>query len=251
MWSPLEQFEIVVLKSFSFFGVLDLSVTNSTIFLFFISFGILFFGVMSFGTSRLIPSNYQLIFEQFYQFIFNMLIQQTGKQGAAHFPIFFLTFFFILYSNFLGLFPFGFTVTGHLVITFALAFSFNLSFFFLGFIEHGLSFLKLFKPSGAPKFLLPLIVVIEVLSYSLRSLSLSIRLFANMMAGHTLMFILSSFVIGFIKNVSGLFSLFPVFFSIVVLLAVVFLEVGIAFLQAYVFVILLCIYLNDALHPGH
>jgi len=231
--------------------LVDISLTNATIFLFFVFFGICFFGFLVFLSSRVVPGNYQFLFEQFYQFIYGMLFQQTGRLGLVHFPIFFFTFFFILFSNFLGLFPFGFTVTGHLVITFALAFSFNLSFFFLGFIENGLAFLNLFKPSGAPKFLLPLIIVIEVISYSLRSFSLSIRLFANMMAGHTLMFILSSFVIGFLKNLSGLLTSLPVLFSFIVLLAVIFLEVGIAFLQAYVFVILLCIYLNDALHPGH
>jgi ATP synthase subunit 6 len=151
-----------------------------------------------------------------------------------------------LFSNIIGLFPFSFTVTSQLAITFALSLSFNLGFFVLGFYIHGIKFLKLFVPSGAPAVLLPLIVVIEIVSYSIRTFSLSIRLFANMMAGHTLLHILSSFSLQLIK-----YSFFFALVTFTLIMAVYLLEFGIAFIQAYVFVILLCIYSNDTYHPSH
>jgi F-type H+-transporting ATPase subunit a len=142
--------------------------------------------------------------------------------------------------------PYGFTITGHLFVTFLIAFSFNLSFIFKGFSENGLTFLNIFVPSGAPKMLLPLIIAIEVVSYLIRTFSLSIRLFANMMAGHCLLFVVSSFVLSLLAT-----SYISVLLLIFVYVFIFILEFAIAFLQAYVFTILLCIYLHDSLHPGH
>lgn len=162
-------------------------------------------------------------------------------------PLFFAIFLTILFSNLIGLLPFAFTPTGHLAFTLTLALSCNLAIIIIGFYENGLGFLQLFVPKGGPKFLIPLIVVIEVLSYLLRTLSLSIRLFANMMAGHTLLHILASFITAFLKSGHALIAFFP----LLLVIAVIALELGIAFLQAYVFTILLTIYLNDSFHPSH
>lgn len=165
------------------------------------------------------------------------------------FPVFLLVFLFILFSNLCGLLPFSFTVTAQFAITFALAFSFNLGFIILGFYLHKLSFLKLFVPSDAPLFLIPLLVVIEVVSYLIRTFSLSIRLFANMMAGHTLLHILASFCLSLLKSLTFVFIVFVLPFFLILLVFV--LEFGIALIQAYVFTILLCIYIKDSYSPGH
>lgn len=175
-----------------------------------------------------------------------MLNQQAGAKALRFFPLFATTFFIILGANLIGLTPFGFTVTGHIIITFTLALAFNLGFVFLGLQLHKLHFLKLFVPSGVPQVLLPLIVVIEIVSYVIRTFSLSLRLFANMMAGHTLLQILASFVVAFL-SVGGLIS-FVGLVPFALVFAVTVLEVAIAFLQAYVFTILLCIYANDSIN---
>jgi ATP synthase subunit 6 len=166
--------------------------------------------------------------------------------GLFFFPFVFFTFFFILLSNLIGMLPFSFTITAHLSITFFLAFAFNLSFILIGFLKNGWSFLNLFKPEGTPSFLLPLIIIIEVVSYLIRTFSLSIRLFANMMAGHCLLYVISSFV--FTLLATNILLSIPLIF---IYIGIFLLEFAIALIQAYVFTILLCIYLNDSLHPGH
>lgn len=246
-FSPLEQFEIRILLPIKISNFLDFSITNSVLYMFLaaiVGFGILY---LSGYKAKIIPSKLQVIVEFFYKFVLDMVKQQAGEEGYKYFPLIFTTFIFILFSNLIGLIPLGFTPTAHVSVTFALAFSFNLSLVFLGFIKNGFAFLKLFIPSGAPLILMPLIIVIEVVSYCLRTFSLSIRLFANMMAGHTLLHILSSFVLMFMNSSLMIFALLP----FILVLAVFVLEFGIAFLQAYVFTILVCIYLNDSLHPGH
>ena len=242
--SPLEQFEITIFQPLNFFGLLDFSFTNTSVYLILstiVAFIFLYSGVRK---ATLIPSRWQSVVELIYQFILGMIKQQVGPAGIRYFPFIFLIFIFILFSNLLGLLPFGFTTTGHIIITFTLALSINLGLVFLGFYRHGLLFLKLFVPQEAPAALLPLIVVIEVVSYLLRTFSLSIRLFANMMAGHTLLNILSSFIIAFANTNFWFFAIMP----FVLVFAVVCLEFGIAFLQAYVFTILVCIYLNDSIN---
>lgn len=244
--SPLEQFEVYVLRPMKFNGLFDISVTNAS---FCLILGVtLVLSILVYGTTatRLIPTRLQYIIESLYLFILDLVKQQAGVQGTKHFPLFFSIFILILTSNVVGLFPYAFTPTSHLAFTFFLAFSCNLALIIIGFKEHGWGFLQLFMPKGGPKWLFPLIVVIEVISYLLRTFSLSIRLFANMMAGHTLLHILSSFCVSFLA-VSPILSVFP----IILVLAVITLELGIAFLQAYVFVVLLSIYLNDSLHPSH
>lgn len=240
-YSPLEQFDVIY-----FFTHDDsMDILNVTFILIF--FIILLILIYFFFKFKLIPTSSQYVLEIFYKFLMETLIQQAGINSLFFFPFVFCIFFFILFSNLFGMLPFGFTITGHLNITFFLAFGFNLGFFFLGIYKHGFDFFKLFVPKGTPKLLLPLIVVIEVVSYLIRTLSLSIRLFANMMAGHCLLFVISSFVFSFLNNL-GLFSLS---FIILIYFFIFLLEFSIAFIQSYVFTILISIYLNDSLHPVH
>jgi F-type H+-transporting ATPase subunit a len=178
-----------------------------------------------------------------YEFIAKMLRENVGDGGRRYFPFVFTLFMFILFCNLLGMIPFSFTVTSHIAVTFALAFVVFLGVTVIGFVRHGVHFLKLFVPSGVPVFLLPLMVVIEVLSYLTRPISLSVRLFANMMAGHTMLKVFGGFVVAL--GILGGWA--PLAFII----ALTGLEFGIAMLQAYVFTILTCIYLNDAVNMHH
>ena len=246
MFSPLEQFEIHIFKSIDFFSLFDISITNATIYMFLSFFFFLLLNFFGTYKSYIIPHKYQIIIELIYTFIFDLLKDQATLKGQFFFPILFVTFGFVLFSNFLGLMPYAFTPTSHITITFAIAFSFFVGLTIVGFMKQGISFLKLFVPSGVPVMLLPLIVLIEIMSYFIRPISLSVRLFANMLAGHTLLHIVAGFGISLFKK-SFVFGLIPVVF----LLAVSFLEFGIAFLQAYVFIILLAIYLNDSLNASH
>jgi len=242
-FTPLEQFEIALLQPIHVFWA-DVSFTNSAAFLFITAFSISTLYGFGLYKVKFMPSSWQSLAEMVYMFVIEMVRQQVGSRGIQYFPFIFLIFNFILFSNLIGLLPFGFTTTGHVIVTFTIAFSINLGLVFLGFINHGIKFLKIFVPEGAPVALLPLVVIIEVVSYGLRTISLSVRLFANMMAGHTLLFILSSFVIAFLHTPFAILSILP--FALV--FAVVCLEFAIAFLQAYVFTILTCIYLNDSLN---
>lgn len=239
-FSPLEQFDLIFLKTFMGFNIANIVIFFFLIILFFFLSSFFFKGNLFFGNFI------QKFFESIYLFLIEMISQQVGFQGIKYFPFFFLIFFFILFSNLIGMLPFSFTLTAHLSLTFFLAFSFNIGFIILGFFKNGLKFLYLFKPTGTPPLLLPLIIVIEIVSYLIRTFSLSIRLFANMMAGHCLLFVISSFVSSMLN--SSFIFLLPILF---IYFAIFILEFSIAFLQAYVFTILLSIYLNDSIHPGH
>lgn len=175
-----------------------------------------------------------------------MIKNQASLKGQHLFPLFFLTFGFVLFCNVLGLTPYAFTPTSHIILTFLLAFSYFVGLTFLGFMRQGFHFLSLFVPSGVPVLILPLMILIEIMSYCIRPISLSVRLFANMLAGHTLLHIVAGFGVNLLK-VNFIFGLLP----IILLLAITGLEFGIAFLQAYVFVILLSIYLKDSISVSH
>lgn len=194
----------------------------------------------------LIPTKIQSFFEFLIGVMFDMFRGQLGSKllvdGVFFFPFFFTVFFFVLTYNLLGLLPFGFTITAHIIITFFFALLFNLSFFFVGLYMHSINFFLLFVPRDAPFALIPLIVVIEILSYLIRSFSLSLRLFANMMAGHCLLHVLSLF---FFKLYVQTFLFF--LGLIFVIFCVFILEFVIALLQTYVFVMLLLVYLTEAL----
>ena len=192
---------------------------------------------------KIIPDKIQLIAEMFYTFVAKMISDTAGSKAKPYFAFIFSLFMFVLFCNMFGMIPYTFTVTSHIIVTFVLAAFIFIGVTVIGFIKHGFGYLKLFVPSGVPAVLLPLIVVIEIISYLSRPISLSVRLFANMMAGHTMMKVFGGFVIS-LGIVGGWL---PLSFSV----ALTGLEILVAFLQAYVFAILTCIYLNDALNLHH
>jgi F-type H+-transporting ATPase subunit a len=195
---------------------------------------------------NLIPNSWQYIFENFYLFVFNILKAQVGAKGFFYFPFIFTIFNFILITNLISLTPFGIALTSHIIMMLFLSLTIWSAIFLIGFRTHQLNFLKIFIPES-PFILLLILIPIEMFSYLIRAFSLAIRLSANIMAGHTLVYIISSFIL----NMSYL-SFWFFFVFVGVLLAILLLEIGVAFLQAYVFTILTCIYLNDSLkQPGH
>lgn len=244
--SPLEQFELTIFLPIGLF-FFDFSVTTLTIYLILVSFAILFVYFFSIYNPEFIPTRFQLLVEFLYSFILGLVLQQAGLGAKCFFPFFLFIFSFILFSNLLGLIPFGFTVTSHISVVFVLALSINLGLIFLGFYKNGLKFFYLFIPSGSPVWLLPLITIIEFFSYLIRTFSLSIRLFTNMTAGHTLLHMVVAFSLLFLSYSN--FILF--FFTLFLVLFILMLELGIAFLQAYVFVILSIIYMHDSFNPVH
>lgn len=243
LYSPLEQFELI---SF-FFSEEFCDISNMGVFLLLVLLCIVLYINMNQSHFLFYSSLLQMIMLLLYKLVLDMLVQQAGEKAIKYFTFMFVAFIIVIIANLLGMLPYGFTVTAHLSVTFFLALSYNLGFFLLGLDLHEWSFFKLFIPAGTPSLLLPLIVAIEVVSYLIRTFSLSIRLFANMMAGHCLLFVISSFVF----NIVNAFTSVAVAPFAVIYFGVFVLEFFIAFLQAYVFVILLCIYLNDALHPSH
>ena len=245
-FSPLEQFSIMKLFTL-FLGPFELSFTNSSL-LAFLSFSIsLVLLNLACSGARLVPGAWQTVFELLYEFVyFSVLSENVKKEGSFYFPILFSTFLFIFSCNLFGMVPYSFTVTSHCVVTVALASFFFLAINLVGVRKHGFQMLGLFLPSGAPLILAPLLVAIEAVSYSFRIVSLALRLFANMMSGHCLLKILAGFAWTMFAS-GGLLSLAH-FLPLLVIFAIIGLELAIAFLQAYVFTVLLCIYLNDALN---
>ncbi len=224
-------------------GGLDVSFTNSSAWM--VVAIILATCMLTVSMSRraMIPGRWQSMSELIYEFVANMVRDNVGTEGRRYFPFIFTLFVFILFCNTLGMVPFSFTPTSHIIVTFALAFVVFVGVTIIGFAKNGAGFLKLFAPSGVPMALMVLLVPIEVISYFVRPISLSVRLFANMMAGHTMLKVFG----GFVVSLGLLLGWAPLLF----LVALTGLEIGIALLQAYVFTILTCLYLHDALHPGH
>lgn len=247
MFSPLDQFENTVLAPFFIFGF-DFSVTLFSISLVFTA--IFFFFAILFGFSNplLIPNRFQFFLEALYEFVYFVQKSQTGQKGMGFFPFFFAIFTFIFCSNFFGLIPYSFTPTAQLFLPLFLSFTCNISFLIISFYRHGSSFFKFFIPTGVSVFLVPLITIIEISTYFLRTFSLALRLFANMMAGHTLLFI----CVGSLSAAFSMGSGVLFFTALALILAIYCLEILIAFLQAYVFLVLLSVYLADSLNvPGH
>lgn len=244
---PMHQFEIQRLVEFGPIAGVDAAFTNASLWMVFaVSLITLFMGLASRKTA-LVPGRLQLLGEMTYSFIANMVKENIGTEGMRYFPFIFTLFMFILFCNMLGMLPYSFTVTSHLIVTFALAAIVFVLVTLVGFICHGVGFLKLFVPSGVPTFLLPLLVVIELISYLTRPVSLSVRLFGNIMAGHTMLKIFGGFIVGLAS--AGLAPLAIAPFALMV--AFTGLEFLIAGLQAYVFTILTCIYLSEAIHMNH
>ena len=242
IYQPLEQFEIVFLGYLNGFIPLN----NSIIYMLFIYLSIrLIFG-MVFINLKIIPNNWQTLLESVYLFVFDIIKQQIGIKGYGYFPIKFTLFLFILVANLLGMTIYSFTITSHAVITFSLAFAFFIGIVIIGIVTQKIQFINTFIPSGAPIYLLPLMIVIEIASYLSRPFSLAIRLFANMMSGHTLLAILANFTFVISKK-----NLLIAAIPFVLIVAIIGLEAMIAGLQAYVFTVLLSIYLNDSIHGAH
>ena len=236
--SPLTQFEIKRLVEIDIAG-LDVSFTNSSLMMVIVLVLVTALLTLSMRGRAMVPGRWQSIAELSYEFIANMLRENVGSEGRQYFPFVFTLFMFIVTSNLLGLLPYSFTVTSHIVITFAMAIVVFLGVTVIGLIKHKLHFFSFFVPKGVPMALIPILVPIEVISYLARPVSLSLRLFANMMAGHTLLKVFGGFVV-----VLGIFGVAPLLFVV----ALYALELIVAVLQAYVFTILTCLYLNDALH---
>jgi F-type H+-transporting ATPase subunit a len=247
---PIEQFHIVNLFPIAKIGHTEIVFTNSAAFMMAAVAGITAFLVLGTAKGGLVPSRLQSAAEISYEFVASTVRSTAGAEGMRFFPFVFTLFMFILTVNFIGLIPYTFTVTSHIIVTAALAITVFLTVLIYGLYRHGLHFFNLFVPKGVPIYILPLIVFIEVLSFVSRPISHSVRLFANMLAGHITLQVFAGFIIllgsglGAIGWAGGALP----FAMIVILFA---LETLVAFLQAYVFAILTCIYLNDAIHPGH
>ena len=239
--SPLDQFSIHRIFDLKI-GEIDVSFTNSSLMMVIILVLLNIFLILATRKKSLVPDKLQSLAEMSYEMIFNTTRDNLGSNGAKFFPFVYSLFMFILLCNLLGLIPYSFTVTSHIIVTFAIAFGIFLFATVLGFILNGHKFLRLFLPKGVPIYLAPLLVPIEIVSYISRPISLAVRLAANMMAGHTMIKVFAGFVVAL-----GVFGIAP--FVFIVLLYV--LETVIAFLQAYVFAVLTCLYLNDSFHPSH
>jgi F-type H+-transporting ATPase subunit a len=240
----MEQFEVKPIVPLHL-GPYDLSFTNQSLFMCIVVATVSLFLMLAVSRRRLVPSRTQSMAEVSYEFVANMIQSTAGEDGLKYFPFVFTIFMFVLFSNFLGLIPGAFTVTSQIVVTLALAALVMLTVIVVGFATHGIGFLKLFVPK-APFLLLLLLVPIEIISFLTRLVSLSVRLFANMLAGHTMLQVFAGFVIA-LGSAGGILSAL----SITPMFMIVFigaLEMLVAFLQAYVFAILTCIYLNEALH---
>jgi len=241
---PIHQFVIA-----PFFHVGGLPVSNSATFMIVILIVASFIMIVGTAQKALVPSRLQSLGEVAYEFVADTVRSSAGQEGMKFFPLVFSLFMFVLIANLIGLIPYTFTVTSHIIITFALAALVISTVILYGFYKNGVHFLNLFVPSGVSPVLLPLLVLIEVISFVSRPISLSVRLFANMLAGHITLKVFGGFVAMLLASGTWAVILAPLPFAMTVALTA--LELLVAFLQAYVFAILTCVYLNDAIHPGH
>ena len=245
---PIHQFQIKKLIPIEVGGV-DFSFTNSALFMVLTVVGASAFLILSARGRGIVPGRWQSAAELTYEFVAKTLRDATGPSGMKFFPLVFTLFIFVLFANLWGMFPYFFTVTSHLIITVALAMIVMGTVVGYGFYKHGFRFLKLFAPSGLPGLLLPVVAFIEVLSFLSRPISLSIRLFANMLAGHITLKVFAGFVVAL--GSAGAAGILGAILPLAATVALTALEFLVAALQAYVFAVLTCLYLNDALHPGH
>ena len=246
---PIHQFEIKSLLTFGRIGGVDIALTNSALFML-LALALISLLMLGATSSRaVLPGRMQAMAEMSYEFIATTLRNTAGTEGMKFFPLVFTLFMFILVLNLIGLVPYAFTVTSHIIITASLALLVFLTVVIYGFWKNGLRFLRLFVPSGIPIWILPLVVPIEVISFLSRPLSHSLRLFANMLGGHIALKVFGGFVtmLGGLGLLGWMGAVLPLTMAV----ALTALELLVAFLQAYVFAILTCIYLNDAIHPGH
>ena len=247
MPDPIHQFEIHRLVPIDLFGW-DVSFTNSSLFMLVTVALVAGFILVSMRGRSLVPGRLQSTTEVTYEFVASMLRDATGSEGMKYFPFVFTIFIFVFVCNMLGMIPGFFTVTSHVAVTAALAALVFLTVLVVGFAKNGVRFLKLFVPSGVPLVIMPLIIAIEIISFLSRPVSHSVRLFANMLAGHVTLKVFGGFVV-MLLGAGAYAALAPL--PLLMAVAMTALEVLVAFLQAYVFAMLTCMYLNDALHPGH
>jgi F-type H+-transporting ATPase subunit a len=243
---PMEQFEVHAIVPLEIGGI-DISFTNSSLWMCIVVVAISLFFTIAASSRSIVPSHMRSLAEISYNFIADMIRSAAGSDGLRFFPFIYALFMFVLFANVFGLIPFihAFTVTSHIIVTLTLALVVFTMVIVVGVLKHGFRFLKLFVPD-VPWYMLPLLTLIEVISFLSRPLSLSVRLFANMLAGHIMLTVFGGFVVS-LAAAGGALS----FLSIAPMLGIIgvsALEFLVAFLQAYVFAILTCIYLNDALH---
>jgi F-type H+-transporting ATPase subunit a len=247
---PIHQFQITKLFTLGHIGGQEIAFTNSSAYMF---GAVAVISLLMIGGSagrQLVPGRIQSMAELSYEFVASTIRSTAGAEGMKFFPLIFSLFMFICVSNLVGIIPFTFTISTHLIVTAALALLVFFTVLIYGFYKNGLKFLKIFVPSGIPIYILPLVMFIEILTFFLRPVSHSVRLFANMLAGHIALKVFAGFVamlgvsLGAIGWVGGVLPL-------ALTVGLTALELLVAFLQAYVFAILTCIYLNDAIHPGH
>ena len=237
--SPLTQFEIKTLVPMKL-GEIDVSFTNSSTFMVLTVLTVCAFLLISMRRAQLVPGRWQSIAELSYVFIANLVRDTVGSEGRAYFPFIFTVFMFVLFGNMWGMIPYSFTFTSHIIVTFAMALVIFIGVTLIAIAKHKMHFFSFFMPPGVPMYMAPLLIPIEIISYLSRPISLSVRLFANMLAGHTLLKVFAGFVIS-LGIVAG-------WLPLAFIVALTGLEIVIAFLQAFVFAILTCLYLNDALY---
>lgn len=250
MADPIHQFEIVNLAPLVKIGATEIQLTNSAVFMM-VAVGITAFLMIGATAGRqLVPGRLQSMAEVTYEFVADMIRSTAGEEGLRFFPLVFSLFTFILFANIVGIVPYTFTVTSHIVVTATLALLVFFTVIGYGLYSHGLGFFRLFVPHGIPGYILPFVVLIEIVSFLSRPISHSVRLFANMLAGHITLKVFAGFVAG-LGGALGLVGWVGGMLPLAMVTALTALELLVAFLQAYVFTLLTCIYLSDALHPGH
>jgi F-type H+-transporting ATPase subunit a len=246
---PIHQFNISNLYILGHFYGREIAITNSALFMFAAVIVIIGGMLLATASSALVPNRAQSVVETTYEFVAGMVRQSAGEAGMKFFPLVFTLFSFILVLNMFGMIPGLFAVTSHIIITVFLALVVFLTVVIYGFWKNGLRFFRLFVPSGVPIVIMPLVVAIEVMSFLSRPVSHSVRLFANILAGHITLKVFAGFVV--LLGSIGIAGWIGAVLPLVLTVALTALELLVSFLQAYVFAILTCIYLNDAIHPGH
>ena len=249
MIDPIEQFNIEKIFTIGHIGNQEIAFTNSSAYMFGTVVLISLLMIGGVAGKQLVPSRFQSMAELSYEFVANTIRSTAGTEGMKFFPFVFSIFMLIAVSNIIGIIPYTFTISSHIIVTAALALTVFVTVLVYGFYKNGLKFFKLFVPSGVPVVILPLVVAIEIISFLSRPVSHSVRLFANMLAGHITLKVFASFIT--MLGAFGFVGWFGALLPLALVVALTALELLVAFLQAYVFAILTCIYLNDAIHPGH
>ena len=238
MHDSLHQFLITPIVKLHIMGI-DISFTNAAFFMILLTLFIMAFQFFGTSSKLLVPNRFQSLVEVSYEFITGMIRETAGREGLVYFPLIFSLFMFVLMANTLGMIPYAYTVTSQIIVTFALAIMIFIFVTIIGFYKHGMKYFRMFLPEGTPMAVAPLLIPIEIISYCMRPVTLSVRLFANMLAGHVILKVIAGFTV-----VMGIWGLAPISLNV----AIIGFEFFVAGIQAYIFTILSCLYLHDALH---